>query len=183
MRAKFGVDIGGVIIDGHVGRGEEGFFDANHLRTPQMYGGFAALRRIKSSRHVCSVYVVSTARPPVEKKLREWLEANRFHEETGISPSDVHFCAERSQKAFIGTILGLTHFIDDRLQVLGSMDRVAHRYLFRPRPEEVERYGYLNSKTITRVESWDDFMARFQDLASDKATGLRCFSRCSPIGR
>jgi hypothetical protein len=165
MRARVGVDIGGVIIDGHVGRGEEGFFDANYLQTPQMCGAFAALRRIKSSRHVSNVYMVSTARTTVEKKLRKWLEANSFHDETGILPRDVHFCAERLQKTVISASLGLTHFIDDRLQILGSMDGVANRYLFRPRPEEVERYGHLNSKTITRVESWDEIMARFRELA------------------
>lgn len=164
MQIRLGVDIGGVIVDGHVGRGEEGFFHPNHLLTPQMDGAFAALRQIATSRCGHRVYLISTARPHVETKLREWLEANRCYEETGVVRSHVRFCVERSQKAAISAELELTHFIDDRLQVLGSLVSVPHRYLFRPRPEEVQRYAHFASDKLTRVDAWHEVLNSFANF-------------------
>src|ERR1051326_7488259 len=113
MKIRLGVDIGGVIIDGRVGHGEEGFFYPDHLQTPQMPAAFGTLRRIVHSRQNHCVYLVSTASPRAEPKLREWLEANGFYEQTNVTRSQVLFCVERSQKAGISAELKLTHFIDD----------------------------------------------------------------------
>jgi hypothetical protein len=133
-----------------------------------MEGAFAALQQLVSCGH--RVYLISTARPHVEKKLSEWLEANRCYEKTGIFRSHVRFCAERSQKAAISAELELTHFIDDRLQILGSLVSVPYRYLFRPRPEEVQRYAHFDSAEITRVDSWQEVLncfANFRFLATN----------------
>jgi hypothetical protein len=52
-----------------------------------------------------------------------------------LDPGRVRFCRERPDKAVIAAELGLTHFVDDRVDVLEHMvGVVTHRYLFGPQP-------------------------------------------------
>lgn len=51
--------------------------------------------------------------------------------------------------------LGLTHFVDDKLEVLGYLTSVPHRFLFRPRPAEVAARRAL-LPLVHRVESWPE---------------------------
>jgi hypothetical protein len=72
----------------------------------------------------------------VEQKTRLWLDHHRFFEQTGVAAANVRFCRERPQKRDHALALGLTHFIDDRIDVLGHLEgAVAHRVLFRNWPE------------------------------------------------
>ncbi|MEV7330303.1 hypothetical protein [Micromonospora sp. NPDC093244] len=70
----------------------------------------------------------------------------------------VHFCRTRPDKAPIARRLGLTHVVDDKLEVLGYLDSVPHRYLFRPRPAEVAANAALLPR-VHRVESWPELTA------------------------
>src|SRR6185369_12095724 len=53
-----------------------------------------------------------------------------FFDRTGIPPGHVHFVRERLDKAPVCQRLGVTHFVDDRLDVLAHLETVEHRYLF-----------------------------------------------------
>lgn len=69
----------------------------------------------------------------MQEKSRLWLRHHRFFELTGIAPENLRFCLERPQKADHCRKLGITHFIDDRPDVLQCMNGVVeHRYLFGP---------------------------------------------------
>lgn len=75
------------------------------------------------------------ARGPVEELNRSH---HRFFERTGIPPDNLRFCIERSQKAGHCASLGITHFIDDRADVLDHLEGVVlHRYLFGPQRKPV----------------------------------------------
>lgn len=119
---NLGIDIGGVIIsrppegDG----GDTSFIGGSletALRTPPWEGCFDAIARLVRA-FEGRVWLVSKCRRRVEEKTRAWLVHHRFFEETGVPSDHLRFCLERPQKADIARGLRLTHFIDDRLDVL-----------------------------------------------------------------
>jgi len=132
-----GVDIGRVIIDGssHPTGDDTAFFKGgmdNALRTPAMAGAFESIARL-TARFDGHVWLVSKCGDRVQARTREWLAHHRFFERTGIDPEHLRFCRQRPEKAIHCRELDITHFIDDRLDVLDALEGiVAHRYLFGP---------------------------------------------------
>ena len=135
-----GVDIGGVIIDRVNDGTDTSFFGDNYLATTPTPGVFDALARLASEKFGDHAYVVSKCGQRTQDKSLEWLAHHRFSERTGISLERVRFCRERSGKAPIAEELGLTHFVDDKLEVLSYLTTVPHLYLYRPQAKEVQRY-------------------------------------------
>jgi hypothetical protein len=79
------------------------------------------------------VWIISKCGPAVQERTRRWLAHHRFFERTGIDPQRLRFCLQRPQKAEHCAALGITHFIDDRTDVLEAMRGVVpNRYLFGP---------------------------------------------------
>jgi hypothetical protein len=130
-----GVDIGGVVL-----RHDNYQEDASRAgpllgpgsELPGAREGIAALTSVFGGR----VYLVSKCGPLTQARTREWL-AEGFYDSTGLDPAAVRFCRRRSDKAGICADLGITHFVDDRLEVLSYLEAVPNRYLFRPRADEV----------------------------------------------
>jgi len=53
-------------------------------------------------------------------------------------------------------LLGITHYVDDRLEALGYLiGKVPNLYLFHPNSEEVERFKRFLPE-VHRVESWKE---------------------------
>jgi hypothetical protein len=147
-REALGIDIGGVII-ARAGREDDTSFSGeNYLETPPVPGAFEAIRQVVDERFERRVFLISKAGPRVRAKTMRWLKHHRFFERTGVTPKHVHFCLERGDKARICQELGITHFVDDRLDVLLSLCGV-HRFLFDPD-------GRINSKpcSILTVKNW-----------------------------
>ena len=96
------------------------------------------------------VHLVSKCGPVVEERTRSWLIRTNFHRETEIGMDKLHFVRERADKAVICKRLGVTHFVDDRIDVLAKMDSVSHRFLFRREmPLQVPPW-------VVHVRSWED---------------------------
>lgn len=93
----------------------------------------------------------------MQAKTLKWLEHHRFHDITGVSADRVHFCRKRSEKAGICERLGITHFVDDRLEILGSLTTVGTLYLFQPNPNEVSRFAQFLDR-INLVNSWEEIL-------------------------
>lgn len=154
-----GVDIGGVIIDGANGNADTSFFGDNHLATPACPGAFDALARLVQHRFGPRVYLVSKCRQHTQDRSLGWLAHHGFYERTGVLPGHVRFCRERSDKAVIAAELGLTHFVDDRLEVLGYLlDIVQSPFLYRPRKDEVQKHAHLLPR-VQLVQSWTEIEA------------------------
>ncbi len=103
------------------------------------------------------VWLVSKCGPRVQEKSRLWLLHHRFFERTGIAPENLRFCLQRPQKADHCIELGITHFIDDRPDVLQCMKHVVpHRYLFGPQKTQETPYG------MVPVPAWRDAMGPIQ---------------------
>jgi hypothetical protein len=125
-----GVDVGGVIVALADRDEDTSFFGSRPLETPAVAGVFDELGALTSGLFAGRVHVVSKAGPSVAANTRAWLAHHRFFERTGVAPDHVHFVRERRDKAPVCERLGITHFVDDRLDVLVHLETVEHRFLF-----------------------------------------------------
>ncbi len=147
-----GVDIGGVVMDRINDNTDTSFFGGNYLNTTAVPGTIEALARLVAERFGARVHFVSKCGPGIERKTREWLRYHDVFGRTGIPQGNLRFCRRRREKAPIAEELGLTHFIDDRLEILGRLTTVPTRILFQPYQPEVERFSrYLG--LVVRAES------------------------------
>lgn len=125
-----GLDVGGVIID-RVGEGTDtSFFGDRPLDTPAVAGAVESVALLVSTVFAGRVHLVSKAGPRTATRTRDWLDHVGFHRRTGLPPDQVHFVRDRADKAPICARLGITHFVDDRLDVLRALAFVPWRYLF-----------------------------------------------------
>ena len=154
-----GVDIGGVIIDKANDNTDTSFFGKNYPDTTATLGVFDALRRLKAERYK-DVFLVSKCGPNTQEKTIRWLAYHDFYELIGIGSDHVRFCRKRNEKAPVCLELGITDFVDDRLEVLSYFGPgVTTRYLFQSNPKEVQRFeAHLGG--VIRVESWDEIVRR-----------------------
>ncbi len=155
---KLGVDIGGVIIENHDVDADTSFMSKNYLSTPATADSFIQLKKLNEGRFKDRVFLVSKCGPSVQSKTKKWLKHNRFYEITGISEDNVHFCIERKQKAEISHQLGLTAFVDDRLEILGYLSHMKDLFLFNPVESEVaENSQHL--PLVKVVKNWTELAA------------------------
>ncbi len=95
------------------------------------------------------IWLVSKCGPEVQARTERWLTHCRFFEITGMDPSHVRFCRRRADKATHCAELGITHFVDDRREVLKSLiGIVPHLYLFGPQDNPAPNYA-------TPTPTWD----------------------------
>ncbi len=152
-RPVIGIDIGGVIISRSNDNTDTSFFGNNFLKTPAVDGAFDSIAKLAKAG--LEVHLVSKCGANVEQKTRLWLAHHEFYQFTKVYESNVHFCRERKDKAEICRKLGVTHFVDDRLEVLSYLDSVGHLYLFNAVEEEVQKHS-RHLPGVTRVEKWDE---------------------------
>ena len=80
----------------------------------------------------------------------QWFERHRFFERTGIDSRNVRFCLKRPEKALHCREIGITHFIDDRTDVLEAMIGVVpNLYLFGPQRAPV-------TPGMQHLATWND---------------------------
>jgi hypothetical protein len=153
---RLGIDIGRVIIDGsaHPGGGDTAFFqgdEATMLATPEMDGAVesvARLMRLFGGR----VWLVSKCGPTVQARTLRWLDGHDFYRRTALPPDHVRFCLTRAGKRAHCEELGLTHFVDDHLEVHEAIrGAVDYQYFFGARPQSVPGYA-ISAPTWADVE-------------------------------
>jgi hypothetical protein len=136
QNSRLGVDIGRVIIGGGVvpGSSDTQFFSgdtARMLATPAVPGAFETLARLVPRFE--EVWLISKCGDRVQRHTRQWLDHHRFAARTGIPRANIRFCLQRPEKALHCEELGITHFIDDKLDVHRALRGIVeHRYLFGP---------------------------------------------------
>lgn len=146
-----GVDIGNVIskIDTDEG-GRKSYLQH------QIKGAFDGVRTLHQifEGQIC---LISKCGVITQVRTREWLAKSLFFETTGVNPNYVFFCEERKQKGLICDYLGVTHFIDDRLEVLGYLKTVPNKFLFSPSEREIAK-NVEHLKDVMRVENWEELL-------------------------
>lgn len=149
---KLGIDVGRVIIRPDDADGADTSFIGGSLedalRTPPFEGMFDVVPRLVDA-FGGRVWIVSKCGPGVQSKTLQWFDHHRFFGRTGIPRGNVRFCLQRPEKAIHCRELGITHFIDDRTDVLQAMRHVVpNRYLFGPQRKPIPA-------GMQHVVSWD----------------------------
>jgi hypothetical protein len=152
--SKLGIDIGRVLISTAGESAQDTSFIGGSreaaLGTPPYEGMFdvvPSLVRLFEHR----VWLVSKCGPRVQQRSREWLAHHRFFERTGVPTANLRFCLKRPEKATHCIELGITHFIDDRLDVLEAMRGVVpNLYLFGPQRSSVTHRSWLRATPTWR---------------------------------
>lgn len=156
QKLKLGIDIGRVIIGPAGGHGvaDTSFLsgsDEDAMRTPRMPGAFEAIQRLTEV-FGGRVWLVSKCGPRIESRTRRWLKEHRFFDHTGVASGNLRFCRERPQKANHCRELGITEFLDDRLDVLSHLRGITPRlYLFGP-----QRKDASPPEWTTHVLTWSE---------------------------
>jgi hypothetical protein len=161
-----GVDIGGVIVDRVAEDSDTSFFGTRPLETPQVPGAFEALAMLTGMIFIGRVHIISKAGPSVAANARSWLTHNRFFERSGIVPTNLHFVRERADKADVCRRVGVTHFVDDELEVLIDLRDVPNRYLFVG--------GLGKNPPPSTYPSWATVAANWSDLVNLLTTSVMC---------
>lgn len=138
---KLGIDVGRVLIRPEDADGADTSFIGGSLEdalnTPPYDGMFDVVPRLVE-KFGGEAWIVSKCGPAIQHKTLRWFEHHRFFERTGISPERVRFCLKRPDKAVHCRQLGITHFIDDRTDVLQAMMGVVpNLYLFGPQRKRI----------------------------------------------
>lgn len=155
MAKVLGVDIGGVLIDRANDNTDTSFFSGNYLKTTAVPGAFEAIAFLNKGVFKDAVFLVSKCGLNTQRKTLEWLKHNGFYDQTGLTPDKVHFCLERAEKSIICTRLGVTHFVDDRLEVLSYLLNVPYQYLFQGSAKEIQRFS-AHLGDVKRFENWKE---------------------------
>lgn len=159
-RFVLGVDFGGVIQGGAtVGGVEDTTFlsggDEAAMATPEVPGAFSALAQLAKD-FEGRVWIISKCGPRIEERTRRWLEHQDFFRATGIAPSHLRFCRQRAEKANRCQELGVSHFMDDRSDVLDHLAGVVtYRFLFGERARAVP-------DGAVRVANWEEAERRIR---------------------
>ena len=156
-----GVDVGGVITDILKNDGTDtSFLSDNYLQTTAVPDAFESLKILNSDYAYFKdlVRIVSKAGPEIEQKTRNWFKHNGFYDITGISPEHVYFCRERKDKAPICERLGITHFVDDNIEVMSHLRNIVpNKYLFCSQANESE-LGKYSDLSFVHVGSWKEVL-------------------------
>lgn len=161
-KISLGIDIGNVIIN-HRGtnKDDETLHEERYSTIPASDGVFEALNELNKL-FEGRVYLISKCTPWAQEKILQWLDDNRFYDKTGINPQNVFFVREREEKDVICRRSAITHFVDDRLEVLSYMiESTPHLYLFEPDESEVTEFKQFMPKVI-RVENWKEVVSKIK---------------------
>jgi len=154
-----GLDCGGVILEeSHGEKSTREFADGDHefssddakevdpairhfLQVPMISGTIDGVTKLVDKVGSQNVYIVSKCGPYMEQKIRAWLEHKQFFSLTGVSPDNLHFVRERKDKAPLCQRLGVTHFVDNHLDVLQGMHHFGIQgILFAPQEHELNSW-------------------------------------------
>lgn len=124
-----GLDVGGVLVDRVAEGSDTSFFGGQPMDTPAVAGALEAIPAlVELFGH--RVFIVSKAGPKIASLTRQWLGERGGVGREGIDPANVHFVRKRPDKHPVCEQLAVTHFVDDRLDVLQHLASVDRRYLF-----------------------------------------------------
>jgi hypothetical protein len=131
---RLGIDFGKVIIGPVINGKADTSFLGNTFKkamaTPPSSDAFESVFELVEY-FSGNTWIVSKCGPSVQQKTKAWLKHWDFYGETGLKKGNLRFCLERHQKAGICKQLCITHFIDDRLDVLEPMKGIVENlYLF-----------------------------------------------------
>jgi hypothetical protein len=158
-----GIDIGRVLMAPVVGgKADTSFLGATleqAMETPPSPGALEGIAQLTDRFGRAQVHLVSKAGPGVQNKTWHWLRHWDVYGKTGLAPSRVWFCLQRREKADHCRRLGVTHFVDDRLDVLRHLRGVVdHLFLFGEQDPEIHIPAW-----VVPVADWAEVVERLAE--------------------
>lgn len=152
---KVGFDVGNVILQNDTDTPGVDF-----LERPQSYieGAIETIGRIVGEVTVENAYLLSKSGAAMQQRTLDFFEETDFYGQTGIRPEHAIFCRRRDEKAPIAAELGLSHFVDDRLDILRQMTSVRFKMLFQ-RPDKPPLHSAIlteKDEGIVIARDWND---------------------------
>jgi hypothetical protein len=132
------------------------------LDTPAVADAFPTIAELVRGTFEGRAVIVSKAGPRVSARTLEWLRHHRFHELTGIAPADVHFVRARPDRGEVCRRVGVTHFVDDRVDVLAALTTVSNRYLFLGGLGSVGRAPSQAPVDVVRAHTWPELAGQIR---------------------
>jgi hypothetical protein len=146
---RIGIDLGGVIIK------REKNADAQFPAVP---GAFMSIKRLREAFGENIIIISAVGQSEVAYNISMWLGSQNFFEETGLFSRQIYFCLKREEKVKICKRFGITHFIDDRMEILSSLiGIVPNLYLFSPDPAEIKPYA-KNIRHVHQISNWTEVL-------------------------
>jgi hypothetical protein len=103
-----------------------------------MTGFMDALRRLKVI-FEDKIYIISRVDTLADEyKVSDYLDKHDIYK--WINFFNVNFCRRRDEKGPIAENLGISHFVDDRTEVLSYMKSVKHRYALNPTEQQLKDF-------------------------------------------
>jgi len=194
---RCGIDVGGVCAE----EDEKGYL----VEVP---GATTGVQAIVEEFGPSNVFLVSKVRlrGKMHSMTKRWLcKAGGFLERTGIPEANVIFVeavSGRNGKGAVAARLGLSHFVDDKWDVLQSVfsdaagnsgDLVRHfgGVLFHFAPGGTGKWRFRLPASITSqlhpyyrsVSCWDEVKQRLRQLTNNQVTGaVSALTRCVQVG-
>jgi hypothetical protein len=142
----------------------------DHLATPGEPHCFESIKKLVETLGSENVFIVSKCGKGFRDKTLSWLENKGFYKFTGnchhylcncegFKSQNLFFCEERAQKRPICEDLKITHFIDDRIDVLKHLINLPlMRVCFVYKPVELEKQGNLTYfwPSVSKIFDWRD---------------------------
>ncbi|OLT28965.1 hypothetical protein BJF79_10695 [Actinomadura sp. CNU-125] len=154
IETRLGIDFGRVIQGGALapGSADTAFLGGSleqALASPATDGAFDVLPDLIGLVDG-RAWIISKAGDRVRARTLAWLDHHDFYRRTGLPRGNVRFCRKRQEKAGHCAELGITHMIDDRLDVHRALrGTVPHLYLFGPQRDAVPGW-------VRHVPAWTD---------------------------
>src|SRR3989344_2649808 len=137
-----GVNIGDTIINFRsIDDTDKTLLEERYSTIPATEGVYDAIRKLNEKKFHGNIFLISKCTPWAEEKILAWLNDNDFYKRTGIMPNNVLFCHERHEKEKICRSNKITHYIDNRLEVLSYLvGTVPNLFLYQPDQKELDSY-------------------------------------------
>ena len=138
-----GVDCGNVIFRPFSGR--------------QITGSILSLQKINQEKKFNQIFIISRAGLVHRIFFYLRLLSLNFWNTTGIPKENLYFCWRNKDKALLCKKLKVTHFIDDRLQVLSYLQDVKNLYALNPTNKEINSHPQT-FKSVKTAKSWSELV-------------------------
>ncbi len=153
LQPGIGIDIGGVLTKLERNNHGAAFRTEDYLQKPFLPQAVEKVSELVDLFGPKRSYLVSFCGKKTQEKTIEWLLYQNFSGLTKMPVENFRFVNRREKKADVATELALTHFIDDRTEILGYLTMVPNRYWF---------LGGMNEKPTTGpadvilINQWSD---------------------------
>jgi 5'(3')-deoxyribonucleotidase len=154
---NIGIDIGGTIKDVR-------YPDGTIAHSGVAPHSFRVINELRKKGHV--PFIISKVTTEQKDRAEKWIESTGLYPKTGIRSVNVYFCHDRKDKAIFVKALDIGVMIDDRAEVIASLEPNVFKLLITPEAEDFARYKHRLVKTEL-VSDWeqietilDSFFAR-----------------------